>query len=87
VDGDPSRSARSQLSRTAVSRSLRRLLALLSINQRNPDIYFNHTGTIIPLAQSRVMRSLLVLTFAGLGFIGNGSIAAAQDSCDKQFVV
>jgi hypothetical protein len=33
------------------------------------------------------MRSLLVLTFAGLGFIGNGSIAAAQDSCDKQFVV
>ena len=33
------------------------------------------------------MRSLLVLTFVGLAFVGSCSIAAAQESCDEQFVV
>jgi outer membrane protein assembly factor BamA len=33
------------------------------------------------------MRSLVVFTFVGLAFVGSFSFAAAQDSCDEQFVV
>jgi len=45
-------------------------------------------GAIIPdRAEAEVMRSLLVVSLVAFAFVASPPIAAAQDSCDKQFVV